>query len=283
MSWHPADLVTDADLLAYETTILTQFNKVDWAQRRAKAIEDWLFPLVEARGFDPQRFRTRHQPTSVLGYTSSAFTDRTSAANTSDGVNLATVLAGGSDALYIGFARPFRGVLLAMHELVNSTVDAALSAAVWTGVWTNVRVADDTKIGLKGCARGGSLTWELPPGLIRRQLNNSDALYWVKLTAASVLTGASAGPLTVIQRSRLAAAVTFRTLELIFTEAQTDQEGPWRDKVEKYGKEATDAFDRVVNAIGPEFDSDDDDAIDGDEETQTAESAGFKGVTLERA
>ena len=49
MSWHPSDLVTDADLLAYEPRILTQFGVTDWTAVRAKALEDWLLPLLRAR------------------------------------------------------------------------------------------------------------------------------------------------------------------------------------------------------------------------------------------
>lgn len=283
MSWAPNDLVTDADLLAYESSILTQFGKTDWQTRRQKALEDWLFPLLEARGFDPTRFRTRHAPTKVFGYTSAAYTDKTSAAGTSDGLNLATILASSSDALYLGFAQPFRGALLAMHEAVNSTVDVTFGVGAWTGVWAPVTgLTDGTKVGTKSGARGGSLTWTLPESTIRRALNSSDELYWVRITAASAPTGAQTGPVTVIRRSRLAAAVTFRTLELIFAEAPADQDGPWREKAERYKTEAEAAFARVVDTIGPEFDTDNDDAIDGDEETQTAASVSGGGWTFER-
>jgi hypothetical protein len=80
MSWHPNDLVSDADLLAYEQTILTQFGQYEWEAKRKKALEDWLFPSLAAAGFDPYRLRTRYQAAQVWGYTSSAYTDYNTAA-----------------------------------------------------------------------------------------------------------------------------------------------------------------------------------------------------------
>ena len=93
MSWAPNDLVTDVDLKGYESTILTQFAVPDWQERRQKAIEDWLFPLLESAGFTPPRLRTRHTPVSAFGYTSASFTDKTSAAGTDNGLVLSTILA----------------------------------------------------------------------------------------------------------------------------------------------------------------------------------------------
>lgn len=284
MSWHPNDLVTDTDLEAYESNILTQFNKTDWLGRRAKAIEDWLKPLLEQRKFDPDRLRTRHTPVSAFGYTSSTYSDKTTAAATEDGLNLATILASSSDALYLGFAQPFRGVLISMLDAVNTTVDLTFTVKAWTGAWTTVDdLSDGTRIGTKSAAQGGSLTWTLPEGVIRRAVNASDPLYWVRLSASSAPTGATAGPLAVIRRSRLAAPVTLRTLALIYREAPVGQDGPWREKADWYEAEADKAFLRVAEALGPEFDTDDSDAIGPTEETQTAATVTGGGWTFERS
>ena len=59
MSWHPNDLLTDQDLVAYERDILTRFNVTDWQARREKVLEDWLWPQLRANGFAAERFRTR--------------------------------------------------------------------------------------------------------------------------------------------------------------------------------------------------------------------------------
>mgnify|MGYP000573621005 CR=1 FL=1 len=80
MSWQPNDLVTDQDLVDYEAAILTQFGQTDWQGRRRKAIEDWLFPHLRTRGFDPLKLRTRYEPDAVQSYTASAYTDRVAAA-----------------------------------------------------------------------------------------------------------------------------------------------------------------------------------------------------------
>ena len=66
-------------LRAYERDILTRFNVTDWAERREKVLEDWLWPQLRSHGFAPERFRTRYTPHVAFGYTSSAYTDITDA------------------------------------------------------------------------------------------------------------------------------------------------------------------------------------------------------------
>ena len=70
--WAPTDLVSDADLTAYEAKVLTSFNVTDWAEKRRRALEDWLAPILRAQGFDLARLKTRFEPDSTLGYTASA-------------------------------------------------------------------------------------------------------------------------------------------------------------------------------------------------------------------
>ena len=146
MSWHPADLVTDVDLRDYEESVLTSFGQTTWHGKRTKALEDWLFPILKGRGFDPFRLVTRSEPTSVFSYTASAYTDRTSVVKdtTADDLNLATVFATvGTDALYIGSTEPFRGVFLRLEGNVSS-VSGTLSVSYWNGNWESLLVSDGT-------------------------------------------------------------------------------------------------------------------------------------------
>lgn len=279
--WHPNDLVSDADLVAYESAILTQFGEADWQARRQKALDDWLMPLLEGRGFPVDRFRTRATPDKVWSLASAVYTDRTAAAQTSDGLNLASLLATSAHYLLVGAAVPFRGLSLRMLDNVSS-VTATVSVDVWADTWAAATVTNETAVGAAAFARGGSMTWGPIDGVVRRVVNGSDALYWARLSASAAPTGALAGPLAVVRRSRLNAAATFRTLMHIFREAPVSQEGPWVAKADWYEQEAEKAWLRVADQIGAEFDTDDDDQIDGDENTQTADAVSG-GWTLERS
>lgn len=282
MSWHPNDLVTDADLLAYERTIVSQFNVTDWQSRRQKALEDWLFPLLEGRGFSPQRLRTRADATAVFSYTSSTFTDRTAASITEDGLSLATILAASGDHLYVGSADPFRGLSVRVTDAPSSAA-STLTLQVWTDNWIAPEdIRNATVITGKPFARGGAITWTLPEDTVRRSVNSSAPLYWARLALSTAPTGCSIGPMAVIRRSRLCAAVTFRTLALIFREAPAAQEGPWQEKAVWYEAEAERAWLRVADLIGGEFDTDNSDQISAEEAAQTAAEANGGGWTLER-
>lgn len=282
MSWMPNDLVTDKDLEGYERTLLTQFGATDWQARRKKALEDWLFPLLEATGFDPQRFRTRFVPQSVMGYTSSAYSDKGTAATTVDGLDLAAILAASTDYLYIGSSVPFRGVSIRMADAVSSATGTA-SWTVWADAWKRPDdLVDQTLVGAKAFGRGGAVTWTMPEQVVARSVNSVGPYYWARVSASAAPTSALAGPLLVIRRSRLCAAVTLRTLALIFREAPTGQEGPWDAKAQWYEQEAERAWLRVVDHIGGEFDSDQSDAISSTESQQTAAAVSGGGWQWER-
>lgn len=286
MSWHPNDLVTDADLVAYEATVLAQFGVTNWQDKRAKALNDWLWPILDGRGFDPDQFRTRYVADQVWGYTSSVFTDLTAAASndTADDINLAAVLAASSDYLYIGSARGFRGVSVRMADSV-STAARTLTTQVWADAWqAPADVADGTAlVPGKPFSGGGALTWVNPERVTRRPVNGSGSLYWVRLSLSGAPTSAAVGQIAVIRRSRLRAPVTFRTLSLIFAEAPTSQSGPWREKRDYFEREAEQSLERVMSKIGGEFDTSGDDVIDATEAQQTAEEvAGGSLWTVER-
>lgn len=283
MSWAPNDLVTDVDLKGYESTILTQFAVPDWQERRQKAIEDWLFPLLESAGFTPPRLRTRHTPVSAFGYTSASFTDKTSAAGTDNGLVLSTILAASTDYLYLGFKEPFRGLSVRMLDNVNAAANV-LGVQLWADGWvTPAGVINETKVGSACFGKGGAITWRMPDAVVTRSVSTSGALYWARLLlSAAPTSGTAIGPVSVIRRSRLCAAVTLRTLSLIFREAPSQQDGPWEAKADWYEKEAERAWLRVAGQIGPEFDTDGDDTIGDTERGQTAEDVNGGGWTMER-
>lgn len=276
MSWHANDLVSDVDLASYERHILDGFGATEWKPRRTKALEDWLFPILQGRGFDPHRLRTRYEADAVYPYTAAAFADATSAAqDTAEGdVDLAAVFAtAGSDALYIGSKKPFRGVFFRILDAVSSAT-GTITVSYWSGAWEPITIADATTVNGKTLAAGGSVSWALPDDWQTRTLNSSSALYWVKVTVSATPTGATATQIGVIRASALRAPATFRTLQLIFQEAPTSSDGPWEAKAAFYRDEAEQALQRALPIIGGEFDSDQSDQVSEAESEQTAEQAG---------
>lgn len=282
MSWAPNDLLSDSDLADYEARVMSDFGQTTWAAKRTKVFEDWLWPILRANGLNPDRFRTRFAPQKVWGFTGSAYTDYTTAAGdtSEDDLNLGTVFATvGTDALYLGSIRPFRGLHLRILESV-SAVTSLMTVAYWADQWTALTIADGTaKTAGKTCSGGGSVTWGLPSDWVVRKINASDPLYWVKVTVSATPTSAKASQIGVIHRSALCAPAALRTLMWIFREAPTSQDGPWKDKAAYYEQEADFALQRALPVIGGEFDTTDPanptDVVDPTAATQTtAEASG---------
>lgn len=285
MSWHPNDLVTDADLRDYEAAILSGFGQTSWQAKRTKALEDWLFPILKANGFDPYRLRTRVALAKAFGYTAGSYTDRTAATQdgSADDLNLATTFATtGTDALFLASTQPFRGLFIRMLEAVSSAA-GVLTVAYWNGAWTALSIADGTiQTATKTLSGSGAIGWLLPVDWQTRVVNGSDALYWVKVTVSAVPTSAKAGQIGAIRASSLRAPVTYRTLQLIMAEAPTGGDGPWAEKAAFYKGEADDALTRALQICGDEFDTDGSDLIDGAEPTQTVAEVTGGGAILER-
>ncbi len=286
MSWHPSDLVTDADLRDYEGSILTGFGETTWHGKRTKALEDWLFPILAGRQFDPYRFVTRVEVAQAFSYISAAYADVTGALRdtTADDLNLATVFATPStDALFLGSAQPFRGVFVRVEDQKSSAA-GTMSVSYWNGNWEALQIADGTvQTEGKTLSAGGSVTWLMPHDWAVRSVNGSERLYWVRMMVSAVPTGARAGQIATIRASALRPAATFRTLELIFREAPIAEEGPWREKAEYYATQADLALQRALPLLGAEFDSDESDQVSETEQGQTAAEVGSGGWTLERA
>jgi len=288
MSFAPNDLFDDLDLRAYEGSILSAFGKVDWKEKRAKAVNDWLKPLMRANGFTVQRFRTRFEPAAVVGFTGAAYTDKLGDATDSDAddLNLATVFAtAGSDALYLGSSQSFRGVSLRMQDSVTAVANV-LSVSYWADAWVALTITDTTQktVG-KSFSGGGSVTWRLPDDWALRKVSTYGPYYWVKLTVSATPTSALAGQVGVIRHSSVSAAVTFWTLALIMREAPTSSAGPWIEKAEWYEQQAEAAWQRALPVLGGEFETDDPltDQISAEEAGQTTSEATGGPWRLERA
>lgn len=286
MSWAPNDLVSDRDLVDYEASILTQFGQVDWTPRRSKALEDWLFPLLVANGFPPHRLRTRFVADAVFGYTAGTYTDLSGKAKDggADDIDAAALFATpASDALFVGSVQPFRGLSIRMLDNVSS-VTSQMTVMLWTDAWQQYGITDGTiHTSSRTLSGGGAVTWTVPGEWVERPVNNSPSLFYARVKVSAVPTGAQLAQIGVIRRSLLCAPVTLRTLCLIYREAPTSQDGPWREKAEWYEAQAEAAFDRVKGAIGGEFDTITvDDVVDGEEQAQTAAAVTGGGWTLER-
>lgn len=285
-SWHPTDLIADADLSAYEQAILTQFGQADWTDKRRKTLEDWLFPILRVNGLNPDQLRTRYEPDKVLGYTGAVYTDVTTAATdeTTDDLNLATIFATpGTDLLYVGSEKPFRGLSIRMLDSV-SAVAGTLAVKYWADSWTALTVTDGTlKTAGKPFSGGGAITWLLPVDWVTRAINASDPYYYVQVSVTAVPTSAKASQIGVIQRSALCAPAAFRTLALIMREAPTGGPGPWTEKALWYEGEADLALQRALQIVGGEFDTDESEQVSDEEAAQTAEEAGGGPFRLERA
>lgn len=278
MSWHPSDLLTDQDLSAYERGILTQFSTVDWTQLRERVMEDWLWPQLRSEGFAPERFRTRYTPDAAYGYTSSAYTSILDAATnaTSDDVNLATILAGASDALVIGSSQQFRGLSIRMLDAV-SAVAATTTVELWQDQWRAVAATNGTVVSGVPFARGGSVTWRVPSEwVVRPLLTVATPYYFARLRLSATPTSAQCGQVAVIRRSVLCGPLAYKVIAAIFRGAEMKQDGPWAAKAEYYETEAALAMQRALALVGGEFDADVpvDDVLDREDEAQTREQAG---------
>ena len=279
MSWAPADLLTDQDLVAYEGTILTRFGVQDWQERRARVLEDWIWPQLRIAGFPPERFRTRYTPEIVYGLTSGTYTNKTTDAIDAgtDDLALATILAASSDALVVGSRQQFRGCSVRMHEGV-SAVAATLTVELWQDTWKAVPHYDGTQLtGGVPFSKGGAITWTVPSEWAIRTLSTGTTpYYFARLRISAAPTSATAGQVSVIRRSVLCAPLAFKVLASIFREAPMNQDGPWADRATYYEEAAALAFQRALALVGGEFDADSppDDLLDDDDQAQTREDAG---------
>jgi hypothetical protein len=286
MSWNPNDLVSDADLTAYESAVLTNFRATDWAEKRRRALEDWLAPILRGQGYDLARLRTRFEPDAVQGFTASAYTNLVAAATdaTTDDINLATVFATpANDVLYLGSTHAVpralgaaaRGRLggrgHAHRRLLGGRLDEPDR---------HRRHGEDSGKPFSG---GGAITWSNPTDWVVRKINAIGPYYWVRVTLSATPTSAKASQIGLIRRSALCAPATMRTLLLIMREAPTGGPGPWAEKAAWYESEADAALQRALPLLGGEFDTDASDQVSPTEAAQTETEVSDAPFRLERA
>lgn len=280
-SWHPDDLIGDADLVDYEHRILDDYGVDNWRGRRTKALEDWLFPVLRGQGFNPDRLRTRFAPDQAWAYTAPTYSDVSGVVkdDTGDDLNLATLFATvGTDALYIGSSSRFRGLWFRLLDSVSSAT-GDLRVAYWAGQWRPLSIADGTRaVSGKTLSAGGSVTWTLPVDWATRPVNGSAPRYWARVMVTATPTSALLSQIGCIRASVLRAPAVFRTLSLIFREAPASQSGPFTEKAEYYEGEADAALQRALLIVAGEFDTDGDEVISVTESQQAPGqvSTGFR-------
>lgn len=117
----------------------------------------------------------------VFVYDGAAYTDHTAEADTLTGTPFAT-LVDAVDFLYLGKLTPFKEVYF------NFAVDGVYGAVVaeyWDGsAWQTLSVAGAAA----ALAADGKMNWTIPIDWATTIVNNSEAIYWVRLSATTPWT-----------------------------------------------------------------------------------------------
>lgn len=260
MSLIPGDIVTDADVAALDTRVLSEFgDDVDIASKREVALQHWLAPRLERRGLQPHEHKSRRTADAVYGQISSVTTSYASEADsvTVGDIPLGTIFTGGdaTDSLYVMLQQPYRGLYVGMHETVNAATSIS-SVMVWTGQWSHVNsLIDGTMVNSAPLARGGVISWR--PSDVWQQRRFEDAYgYWSKIYIGSLTATTVAAQLVPVVASRLTYPLALYTLGLVYEDAWRSGRGDWGDKSERMMDRAGMELDRVLPLIADEFDVD---------------------------
>jgi hypothetical protein len=263
----PGDLLTDTDLLALDPTLEDLFGttglEARLAEKRRIAVLDWLGPQLEAAQFLPEQHRVRHAASKVFGFTAAAYTDETTACadDTEDDVDLSAVWATpASDALYVGYTRPYAGLFVGLTGTSVNANTATAAVSVWDGTqWAAVSSLTDTTHKTTGVSLsgGGRLTWTPPDDWVPRSLNDSTLLFWTRLMVNTAVTaGTSVNQVLPIVRSRLTYPVALYALSLLYRDAAKGRQGRWMEEAEAAQKQAEAQLGAVLPLITDEFDLD---------------------------
>lgn len=258
-----ADLLTDLDLLALDSTILDAHGPTqesvtsNLAEKRRVAVEDWLFSGLKKAGYSPARHSVRYAPHKAFAYTAGVYTDITTAISdkSADDLNLASALASPSaDAIFIGHNDPPAGLWTTVLDYPNTNSLAVASLSYWNGGrWQGFSsLADGTRANsLVSFSGGGRFSWRTPTDWQPRPLNSeADWRFWLRLTvASSLVSSATVTQLLPIQRSRLTTPAAYYTLHLLYQEGWGVQRGEWKEKAELFGKRAQEALDGAVRDL----------------------------------
>ena len=259
------DVCTRLDVLANDVRALEDFGDDTGKELDDKirlAIETWLQPLLAKHGFDYRTHITRREPDRCLVKTGGAWSNLTDQAKGegAGAINLRTVLATpGTDELYLGLDRPFRGVFVGMEDAVNTTAIAS-SLTYWSGQWSALpaSLADATVLGRAPFARAGRIAWPTPADWLRRSVNDEGPFYWMRLQVNSLPSACEFVQLLPIVRSRLTQPTALKALALLYREGAGSTRGEWLAKATAFEQAADAQFQMVAGLIRDEFDVDDD-------------------------
>jgi hypothetical protein len=263
-----ADLVTDLDLLALDSSVLKEFGATAFNAKRQIAVTDWLRPRLEAANLPPDKHMTRRQPDAAFHYNelSNTWEDITVRLTGPSEFYLNSLLAQPVyDRLYIGMREPYRGLWCGLTDSVN-TNSTTLAVAYWSGQWTQFGSGtswrDNTQSSVgRSFTKGGRVGWTLPEDWMPRGINNTVA-YWVKLSVLSSLTVTVAQQILPVTRSRLTDPLAHYTLGLIYRVAIANKRGEWEAKAKLFLDLAKTNLDAVLPYIRDEFDIDNDQAVE---------------------
>ena len=277
------DIVTPLDALQNDVRADEDFGDAltGLPDKLRLALEEFLEPRLLKHGYKPHTHRTRRPPTKAFSFTGGVWADQT--ANAADGADTldlnAVLVAAGTDALYVGLDRPYRGLFLGMTDTVNGTGVAA-SLTYWNGQWATLgsSLTNATDVDGTPFARAGRLLWPTPGDWLPRAVNASNPLYWVRLQVNSRPSACLIHQLLPITRSRLTQPVALHALALLYREGVGSNRGNWQEKADAFAKAASEQLQLVLDLVADEFDVDE----DGATETTEVNSIAREPWTWER-
>jgi hypothetical protein len=260
------DLLTELDVLAVDSTVLTGFaetaeaGSTNLAAKRRIVVDEWLRGALEANHYQPERHLVRRAPDQVYGFTGGVYTDLTDHAgdSTADDINLATVIVSpATDALFVRASQPFRSLWLTMIGTVNVGSICVASPQYWNGgAWTAFdNLVDETRVNTVSLTKGGRLSWQLPTDWNRRPLaTDTEWGFWLKLAWSAAPTASTVvSQVLPVRRSRLTPACVYRVLALLYSESWGVQRGEWKEKAVRYYEMADESIAGAIDKIQDEF------------------------------
>ncbi len=266
-----ADLITDADILAQDPTLLEIFGPARLAARlpekRAEA-HAWTVRGVTHSGRNARLWNLARKPDSVLYLRGTAVSsDVTDLLSTrAAGVDLGTMIASpGLDNFLVGLRWPFRGIRAQMFTDVNTTSLALLDLTYWNGgAWVSpTSLTDGTRDGLMSFARGGYIhwrpadDWQTRPGI--SSITASSWMYYTRITVTTLTsTPTRVYELLPVRRSALTDAAVNRALQMLYLSNAVGDRGKWMEQADRFGAMAKDALTAGLTQLDDEIDADDD-------------------------
>jgi hypothetical protein len=266
----PFDIVTDLDLLAFDSRVLLDFGATSatLVEKRRAAVTGWLRGRLEQANLPPERHTLRRAPDSAYAYVGGGFVDQVAKFSGTTEWSVSSLLANpAADALYVGRKEPFRGLYVGMTDHVNAN-SLTLKVAYWGGDWRTLSMANSFVDGTQALedvslSRGGRLLWTLPEDWFARPVNEQVG-YWVRLQVTSPVTpSTTVGQLVPLARSRLTDATANYALHLIYREGIGTARGDWKDKAKLFGETAENMILSALQFCRDEFDFDEDQVAEG--------------------